>query len=188
METLALAFALVFLAELGDKTQLLTLLLAARWGRTLPIATGLALASALSHLGAALFGAALGGLLAPGTARLTAGLAFLGCAAWMLRPEGEEGEATAPPPPQLWRMTLAAFGVYLLAELGDKTQLASAVLALKQDSVPAVAGGATLAMLAANLPVLWLGARLAGRLPRRTLRLSAALLFAAVGVLLLAAP
>ncbi len=180
-----LAFALVFLAELGDKTQLLTLILAARWRRSLPIVIGLTLASAASHLGASLLGAALGRTLDPGIGRLLAGVAFIACALWMLWPEGEDGHEEVPPPAALPRMILAAFSIYLLAELGDKTQFSSALLALEHGSILPVAGGATLAMLAANLPVLWLGASVGGRLPQRLVRLTAAMVFAAVGILLL---
>lgn len=185
MNTAILAFTLVFLAELGDKTQLLTLILAARWRRTLPIVIGLTLASAVSHLGASLLGAALGQTLDPRIGRLLAGVAFIACALWMLWPEGEEGREEVPPPAALPRMILAAFSVYLLAELGDKTQFSSALLALQHGTILPVAGAATLAMLAANLPVLWLGTRVGGRLSQRLVRLAAALVFAALGITLL---
>ncbi|GIX32322.1 MAG: UPF0016 family membrane protein [Lysobacterales bacterium] len=188
MDTLLLAFALVFLAELGDKTQLLTLLLAARWRRLLPIALGLALASFSSHLAASLLGAGLGQLVDPKLTRPIAGIAFLACALWMLWPEGEEGREDAPLARGLWQTTLAALSIYLLAELGDKTQFASVLLALERGEVLPVTAGATLAMLAANLPALWLGAWLAERLPRKVLRAIAALLFAAIGSALLIAP
>ncbi len=143
MDTLLLAFALVFLAELGDKTQLLTLLLAARWRRLLPIALGLALASFSSHLAASLLGAGLGQLVDPKLTRPIAGIAFLACALWMLWPEGEEGREDAPLARGLWQTTLAALSIYLLAELGDKTQFASVLLALERGEVLPVTAGAT---------------------------------------------
>ncbi|MDW8478856.1 MAG: TMEM165/GDT1 family protein [Xanthomonadales bacterium] len=187
METTLVAFALVFLAELGDKTQLLTLLLAARWRRAAPIALGLLLASALSHLAASGLGFGLGRLLSAEWASRLAGLAFLGGGLWLLlqRDDEEPAEDVAPTARRPLAMILAAAGVYLLAELGDKTQMASGLLALERRSVLPVAAGATAAMLAANLPVLWLGARYAARLPRRLIATIAALVFAGVGVLML---
>ena len=180
MHTLWIAFAGVALAEVGDKTQLLSLVLAARYRRPWPIMLGILVATLVNHALAALAGAWLGTLLTPTLQRWLVGLSLLAVAAWTLKPDHVDSDVAAP---------MRARGVFVtttlaffLAEMGDKTQIATLILGADFHPYWQVVAGSTLGMLAVNVPTVWLGARYARRIPLELTRTLAALLFAALGL------
>lgn len=180
MQTFVLATGLVGLAEIGDKTQLLALLLAARFRRPWPIVAGILAATLLNHAAAGALGAWLTGFVGPSTLRWVLGISFLAMALWTLVPDRlADGDAPQRSSAGVFVTTLAAFFV---AEMGDKTQLATVALAARDPSLWSVVGGTTLGMMIANVPAVFLGDRMAGRLPVEWLRRAAALLFAALGI------
>ena len=180
MNALLTATGIVALAEMGDKTQLLAFLLAARFRRPLPIILGILAATLLNHGLAGALGAWITTLLSPGLLRWAVGLLFLAMAAWTLVPDRIEEEETR---------TAARFGVFgatfvtfFLAEIGDKTQIATIALAAKFPSVLLVVAGTTLGMLIADVPAVFLGQRFARRIPMKLLHGVAAALFALLGI------
>lgn len=180
MEAFLVSSGAVALAEIGDKTQLLSLVLAAKFRRPWPICAGIFVASLASHALAAEVGAWLAHWLTPDLQRWLIGLSFLAVAAWALLPEREEHlDAPARPAHGVFLASVAAFFV---AELGDRTQIATVVLGARYQPLWQVVAGSTAGMLVANVPVVFLGARFAARLPLRATRLAAAALFAALGV------
>ena len=181
MEALFISTIVVAIGELGDKTQLLALVLAARFQRPLPIITGIACATIVNHVLAALAGAWARSALTPGIARWVLGLSFLAMAAWALVPDKLEAQAQPAGRYGAFFVTLVAF---FFAEIGDKTQLATAMLGAKYGSIVQVVGGSTLGMLCADVPAVLLGNAVRS-LPLRPARLIAALLFLALGVLVL---
>ena len=183
LEAFLVSTGVVALAEMGDKTQLLALLLAARYRSRLPIVLGIALATLANHALAAAFGGWLASLVNPGTLRWLLAASFVSMGAWMLVPDSAsdfEGSKR-----------LGVFGTTLLAfflvEIGDKTQIATVALAANYASLAAVVAGTTLGMLIANVPVVYAGERLLRRLPLRILQRIAAAAFLVLGVLALAA-
>ena len=181
MHTLWMAFAGVALAELGDKTQLLSLVLAARYRRPWPIVLGILVATLVNHALAALAGAWLGTLLTPDMQRWLVGLSLLAMAAWMLKPDRIDADEAAVP--MHARGVFAATTIaFFFAEMGDKTQIATLILGADFHPYWQVVAGSTLGMLAVNVPTAWLGARYAQRIPLKLTRTLAALLFAALGL------
>ncbi|WP_164156902.1 TMEM165/GDT1 family protein [Sandarakinorhabdus rubra] len=180
--TLFTSTGLVALAEMGDRTQLLSVLLAARYRRPVPIIAGVAVATLANHALAAWAGAALANWFAGPAFRTLVGLGFLATAAWLLVPDKPDD---APPTPRggLFLTTLVAF---FLAEIGDKTQIATIGLGARFGDAPvdvlAVTLGTTLGMMLANVPAVLLGDRLLARLPLRFLQRLAAVLMAALGL------
>ncbi|MVW58703.1 UPF0016 domain-containing protein [Massilia sp. NEAU-DD11] len=179
MDAFLVSTGIVALAEIGDKTQLLAFLLAARFRRPLPIVAGIFVATIANHAFAAAVGALVSRLLGPDVMRWVLGIAFLGMAAWIMVPdEMDEDEAR-----------LARFGVFLttvlaffVAEMGDKTQVATVALAARYASAVAVVAGTTLGMMLANVPAVYFGDRIAGRVPLKLVHGLAALIFAVLGV------
>lgn len=183
MRDLLLALVVVLLAEVGDKSQLIALALASRWRRPLPVLAGVAVAAALLQGVAVAGGAALGEALPRRAVGITAGVLLLVAAAFVLRAD-DDGDVG---PVRSGRSAfLAALGTLLLAELGDKTMIASAALATTA-SPWAVWVGGTIGFVAADALAVLVGARYVSRLPRRALRLSTAALFAALGAAALVA-
>lgn len=183
MDGFLTSFGMVAIAEIGDKTQLLSFVLAARFpGRHWAIIGGILVATIANHMLAAWAGSYLAGLLAPGTLRWVLGLLFLGFAVWALIPDTLEDESAS-------RFRLGAFYtalvLFFLAEMGDKTQLATAALGAKYSSLLAVTLGTTLGMMAANVPAVLVGERLARRFTLNRMRFVAAALFALFGLLIL---
>jgi len=170
---------IVALAEVGDKTQLLAFMLAARFRRPLPIIAGILLATLLNHTLAAIFGNWLTSLLQPSVLRWILGASFLAMAAWIMVPDRLDEPSGASARHGAWLTTTIAF---FLAEIGDKTQIATIALAAKYPSLMAVVAGTTLGMLIANVPAVLLGERLARRMPVRLVHGIAALLFVVLGV------
>jgi putative Ca2+/H+ antiporter (TMEM165/GDT1 family) len=180
MDALLVSTLTVALAEIGDKTQLLALVLAARFRRPWPIVAGILAATLLNHAASAWVGAWLAGVLSPQVLRWGVVVSFLAVAAWALVPDklDEQEAATRTSVHGVFVATLVAF---FLVEIGDKTQVATIVLAARYHPLWQVVAGTTVGMLLANVPVVLLGARFAHRLPLRAARWAAALLFAALG-------
>jgi putative Ca2+/H+ antiporter (TMEM165/GDT1 family) len=179
MDAFLVSTGIVALAEIGDKTQLLAFLLAARFRRPLPIVAGIFVATIANHAFAAAVGALVSRLLGPDVMRWVLGIAFLGMAAWIMVPD-EMDEDEAP---------LARFGVFLttvlaffVAEMGDKTQVATVALAARYASAVAVVAGTTLGMMLANVPAVYFGDRIADRVPLKLVHGLAALIFAVLGI------
>jgi putative Ca2+/H+ antiporter (TMEM165/GDT1 family) len=185
LEPFLVSTGLVAIAEIGDKTQLLALLLAARFRKPVPILLGILGATIANHLLAAGVGAAAGALLQGPWMRWVLGLAFLAFAGWALIPdEFEEDERPKERAGSVFLTTLIAF---FFVEMGDKTQVATVALAARFHEVLAVAAGTTLGMMIANAPVVFVGEAAAGRLPLKLIRLLAAASFAAIGLWILVA-
>ena len=167
----------VALAEIGDKTQLLALLLAARFRRPWPIVAGILVATLLNHAIAGEIGALAARWLTPGVMRWIVAGSFIAIALWTLRPDALDADTKLPAHGAFLATVLAFF----VAEIGDKTQVATVLLAAKYPSLTQVVAGTTLGMLLANVPVVVLGSRFADRLPLRAARLVAACVFLALG-------
>lgn len=182
MEALFASFAMVAVAEIGDKTQLLSFVLAARFrGRYAAIIGGIFAATVLNHLLAALVGGWVAQALGPVLMRWLLGLAFLGFAAWALIPDTLD----ARPETGRYGAFFTTLLLFFLAEMGDKTQLATVALGAKYANVTLVTLGTTLGMLAANVPAVLVGETLTRRLPLAAVRYVAAALFAVFGLLIL---
>lgn len=183
MEALYLSTLAVAVAEIGDKTQLLSLVLVTRYGRPLLIAFGILLATLANHALAGWFGASLAAWLAPELVRWLLAASFLAMALWLLIPDHLDEEDAAAP--RGWGSALlATLILFFLAEIGDKTQIATVVLAARfEDALPMVVCGTTLGMLAANVPMLYGGQALMRRVPLAWVRRVASALFLVLAVL-----
>lgn len=167
------------LAEIGDKTQLLAFALAARFRRPWPIIGGILLATLANHAFAAALGAWVASLLGPQTLRWVLALSFCAMAVWMMIPDKLDEEDAATPALGVFAATTVAF---FLAEMGDKTQLATVALAAQFNAFVAVVAGTTLGMMLANVPAVLIGGRLGRRLPLRLIHGLAALMLLALGI------
>jgi putative Ca2+/H+ antiporter (TMEM165/GDT1 family) len=170
---------IVAIAEIGDKTQLLSLILAARLRRPMPIISGILVATLLNHALAGAVGTWLLAALGPHTTRWVLGLSFIAMAAWALVPDRLDDMAT---PVSRWGAFATTTLVFFLAEMGDKTQVATVALAARYDALAAVVAGTTLGMMLANVPVVLLGERATKRVPLHVVRVIAALIFLVLGV------
>lgn len=185
MEAFLASFAMVAIAEIGDKTQLLSFMLATRFrGRQWAIIAGIFAATVANHFVAASLGDWVAAHANPDVMRWVLGLGFLGFAAWALIPDTlDEDEGKR-------KLKFGAFGTtliaFFLAEMGDKTQLATVALGAKYANLTGVVIGTTLGMMAANVPAVLLGERLARYIPIAKMRFIAAALFAIFGILILA--
>ena len=183
MQPFLISTASVALAELGDKTQLLALVLAAKYGKPWPVAFGILLATIANHALAGVAGALLAQWLTPEVLRWIVAASFLGVALWTLKPDKvDEADATSTTGRSVLLATMIAF---FLAEIGDKTQIATAVLAAEYKPLWQVIAGTTCGMLIADIPAVWLGARFAHALPLRATRIAAAILFAVMALWIL---
>ena len=180
MEAFLLSTMVVGLAEIGDKTQILSLMLAARFLRPLPIIFGIFFATIANHAAAGLAGTYFGSLLSGPWMRWILGLSFLSVAVWALFPDKYEGNDKAISRAGAFTTTLVAF---FLAEIGDKTQIATIGLAARFEQFYPVVLGTTLGMMLANVPAVLIGDRIADRLPVKAIRITAAVVFAALGAL-----
>jgi putative Ca2+/H+ antiporter (TMEM165/GDT1 family) len=180
MQTFLVSTAVVALAEIGDKTQLLSLILAAKYRRPWPICIGIFAATIVNHALAGSVGALIAEWLSPQTLKWIVALSFFAVAAWTLIPDkADDEDATRGAGHGVLLATLIAF---FLAEMGDKTQIATVVLAAQYHPLWQVVAGSTFGMLLANVPVVWLGSRFAAKLPLMAARVGAASLFAALGL------
>ena len=164
----------VALAEIGDKTQLLALLLAARYRKPWPIIAGILVATLLNHALAAWFGTLVAQWLRPEVLRWIVAASFLAVALWTLKPDSLDDDGSALPARGAFIATTIAF---FIAEIGDKTQVATVLLATKYSPLWEVVVGTTAGMLLANVPVVALGSRFSDRLPLKAARLVAAVVF-----------
>lgn len=182
MEAFLVSTGLVALAEVGDKTQLLSLVLAARFRRPWPIILGILIATAANHALAAGLGAWATTLVSPQVLRWALGLSFIAMAAWMALPDelrlGQHG-------PERFGALGTTIIAFFIVEMGDKTQVATVALAAKYAAYLAVLAGTTAGMMIANIPAVLLGDKLAGRLPVRLVHGIAAVVFFALGILVL---
>jgi|SRR5438445_206972 len=181
MEALFVSTLVVAVGELGDKTQLLALLLAARFRRPVPIILGIACATVANHAIAGVAGAWVRSALGPELLRWLLGASFFAIALWALVPDKLEQEAQPAGRYGAFLVTLVAF---FFAEMGDKTQLATAMLAAKYGALVQVVAGSTLGMLCADVPAVLLGNAVRS-LPFKAVRCAAAVLFAALGAAVL---
>jgi putative Ca2+/H+ antiporter (TMEM165/GDT1 family) len=179
MDAFLVSTGIVALAEIGDKTQLLAFLLAARFRRPLPIVFGIFVATIANHAFAAAVGALVSRLLGPDVMRWVLGLAFIGMAAWIMVPDDIDAEESTPARFGVFFTTMLAF---FLAEMGDKTQVATVALAARYSSAVAVVCGTTLGMMMANVPAVYFGDRIAGRVPLKLVHGLAALIFLVLGI------
>ena len=183
MQAFLVSTGIVTLAEMGDKTQLLALVLAARFRRPWPIVLGILVATVANHALAGALGAWVTTVLGPDVLRWVLGLSFLAMAAWMLVPDKlDDDEAGATPRLGVFGTTLLAF---FLAEMGDKTQIATVMLAARYHAYLWVVAGTTLGMMLANAPVVWLGDRITRRVPIRLVHRVSAVIFAVLGLVAL---
>jgi putative Ca2+/H+ antiporter (TMEM165/GDT1 family) len=176
-----LAFAVVFVAELGDKTQLVAMSLAARY-RALTVLAGITVAYAITNGVSVLVGGLLGATLPTRVISVVGALAFFGFAVWTLR--ADDDEADGDPQPAGRSVLAAIVASMVLAELGDKTMLATATLAARHQPLLTWAG-ATVGITASGALAVGVGSILGDRLPRRAVRIAAAVVFALFGVVLL---
>ena len=181
MEAFLVSTGIVALAEMGDKTQLLSLLLAARFRKPWPIVAGIFAATVVNHALAGAVGAWITQWLGPDVLRWVLGGSFIAMAVWMLIPDKvDEDEADSAPRLGVFLTTVVAF---FLAEMGDKTQVATVMLAARFHAWAPVVAGTTLGMMLANVPVVWFGDRLVRKVPIRLVHVIGALVFLALGVL-----
>ncbi|GAA0646305.1 TMEM165/GDT1 family protein [Brevundimonas lenta] len=186
MEAFLISIGLVSIAEIGDKTMLLAIVLAAAWRRPLPIILGILAATLANHAFAAGAGAVLGHFMHGPWVRWVVGVAFLGFAVWALIPDrfDEKPDITVKTFKGIFWTTTAAFFVI---EMGDKTQVATAMLAAQFQNLFLVVAGSTLGMMLVNIPAVLLGEAAAKRLPLNWIRMAAAAGFAATGLWVLLA-
>lgn len=179
MEALLISTGIVALAEIGDKTQLLAFFLAARFRKPLPIVSAILVATLANHAFAAAIGTWVTGMLSTEVLRWVLGLSFLLMAAWTLIPDKLEKDDAELAKYGVFMTTFIAF---FLAEMGDKTQIATVALAAQYNNFYAVVAGTTLGMMLANVPAVYFGDRIADRLPVRLVHGIAAILFGSLGV------
>lgn len=184
MESLLVSTGVVALAEIGDKTQLLAFLLAARFKKPLPIIAGILVATLVNHGLAGALGAWITSQLSPEVLRWVLGASFLAMAVWILIPDSVDDDGGTQVAQRLgvFGATLITF---FLAEMGDKTQIATIALAAHYAAPLMVVVGTTLGMLIADVPAVFVGDRLAQRIPMRLVHGLAAAIFAVLGLMTL---
>ena len=179
MEAFLVSTGIVALAEIGDKTQLLALVLAARFRKPVPIILGILIATLVNHALAGAAGAWIAAIVGPTAMRWILGLSFVAMAVWTLIPDKYEDEPDTAPRFGVFATTLIAF---FLVEMGDKTQIATVALAAKYSSLMGVVAGTTCGMMLANVPAVLLGDVAARKLPMRLVHGIAAAIFLVLGV------
>lgn len=184
LQSFLVSTSVVALAEIGDKTQLLSLVLAARYRKPLPIALGVLVATLANHAGAGGIGTLLAGWLSPSIMNWAVVASFALMAGWILVPDKlDEGEIVMP------KKAMGVFGTtvfaFFLAEMGDKTQVVTIALAAQYKDFFAVVGGTTLGMMLANVPVIYLGSRFANSLHPKAVHIVASIIFVVLGAIAL---
>ena len=180
MESFLVSISTVAIAEMGDRTQLLSLMLAARYRRPWPILAGVLCATLANHAAAGLIGSRLGRLLTPTVLDAVVGISMIAMALWTLKPDTLDDKPGRFDRASAFVTTCVAF---FIAEIGDKTQIATVALAAAYPSLLAVVAGTTAAMLIANAPVVFLGKAFAERLPLKSIHYVASAIFLILGVL-----
>jgi putative Ca2+/H+ antiporter (TMEM165/GDT1 family) len=186
MEAFLVSTAIVAIAEMGDKTQLLALVLAARFRKPWPIVLGILVATLANHALAGAAGAWVTTFLGPQTLRWVLGACFVAMAVWMLIPDKLDEEETSGV--SRWGVFGTTLVAFFLAEMGDKTQIATVVLAAKYNAFLWVVAGTTLGMMLANAPVVWLGERITRLVPLPIVHKVSAAIFLVLGLLAWWAP
>lgn len=180
MDAFLISTGIVALAEIGDKTQLLTLVLAARYRKPWPVIGGIFAATLLNHAIAGAVGAWLAAVIGPDWMRWILGVSFFAMAVWLLIPDRLDDSAEGGR--RYGGVFLSTFVLFFIVEMGDKTQIATVALAARFDSLVAVVVGTTVGMMLANAPVALFGDALAKRLPIRIVHAVVAGVFAVLGV------
>jgi putative Ca2+/H+ antiporter (TMEM165/GDT1 family) len=179
MEAFLTSFSMVAIAEMGDRTQLLSMVFAARFGKPIPILAGVLVATLLNHFLAGLAGNIFATFFTPAVLTTIGATSLLVMAAWMLKADAAPEDAAPDGHANVFLATLVAFFV---AEIGDKTQIATLTLGAMYPNLAAVVAGTTAGMMAANIPAVYMGHALSTRLPLKTLNRAAAVLFAVIGL------
>lgn len=182
MEAFLVSTGVVALGEMGDKTQLLAIILAARYRRSLPIITGILIATLLNHALAGIVGQGIATLLGPDVLRWAVGLSFIAMAGWIMIPDKIDDTTATRPRYGIFCTTLITF---FIAEMGDKTQIATVALAAHYADLFMVVVGTTLGMMMANVPAVLLGDVVARKIPMRVMHGIAATIFAGLGIVAL---
>jgi putative Ca2+/H+ antiporter (TMEM165/GDT1 family) len=185
MEALLVSTGVVAIGEIGDKTQLLSLVLAARFRRPWPTVAGILVATLANHALAGWLGNWVRGVVPADLLRWLLAASFFAVALWALKPDTLDDERA--PEAGRWGVFGVTVVAFFLAEMGDKTQVATVMLAAKFDALAAVVVGTTLGMLIANVPVVFAGKLAADRIPFKAIRIVAAAIFAAIGAWVLVA-
>jgi len=180
LEAFLVSTAVVALGELGDKTQLLALVLAARYPRPWTIVAGIFVATLLNHAIAGWVGAWVRDVVPEHILRWLLALSFFAVAAWALKPDKLDEDEK--PPSTRWGVFGVTAVAFFLAEIGDKTQIATVMLAARFESLVSVVIGTTLGMMLVNVPTVFLGRAASARIPFKAVRIAAALLFAGLGI------
>ncbi len=184
LEPFLVSTGLVAVAEIGDKTQLLAMMLAARYRKPVPIILGILLATILNHAGAAALGFVVAKWLSGPTFQILVAVGFVAMGLWALVPDKEDEDAGARTAGSVFFTTLVAF---FLVEIGDKTQIATTLLAARFQTLILVTAGTTLGMMLANVPAVLLGEVATKVVPLKYVRIAAAVVFIALGLSVLAA-
>lgn len=180
MEAFLVSLSTVAIAEMGDRTQLLALVLSAHYRKPWPILAGVLCATLANHALAGFVGARLGNHLTPPRLDLIVGISMIAMALWTLKPDKLDEAGAEPRRASAFVATVVAF---FIAEIGDKTQIATLALAAAYENLGAVVAGTTLGMMLANAPVVLLGNAFSKHLPLRPLHIGASLLFVGLGLL-----
>jgi putative Ca2+/H+ antiporter (TMEM165/GDT1 family) len=180
VESFLVSISTVAIAEMGDRTQLLSLMLAAHYRRPWPILAGVLCATLANHAVAGLIGIRLGRFLTPALLDATVGVSMIGMALWTLKPDTLDENSAATRRTNAFVATLVAF---FIAEIGDKTQIATMALAAAYSNLALVVAGSTAGMLLANAPVVFLGKAFADHLPLKSMHYAACGLFLVIGAI-----
>lgn len=187
MEAFLISTSIVALAEMGDKTQLLSLVLAARFRKPLPIVLGIFVATIVNHALAGAVGAWITNYLGENALQWILGVSFVAMAIWMLIPDKLDDDDVGGH--SQWGVFGTTVVAFFLAEMGDKTQIATVMLAAKYASAYFwVVAGTTLGMMLANAPVVWLGDKIVKKVPIRTVHVISAVIFLVLGLIALYGP
>ena len=178
MEAFLISLSTVALAEMGDRTQLLSLVLATRYRKPWPILAGVLIATLANHALAGVVGVWIGHQLRPAILDAAVGVSMIGMSLWMLKPDELDEKDGSRSLRGVFLTTLVAF---FIAEIGDKTQIATVALAAGYSSLGAVVAGTTCGMMLANAPVVFLGNAFAGRLPMRAIHTTTTVLLIGIG-------
>jgi putative Ca2+/H+ antiporter (TMEM165/GDT1 family) len=183
LSALAISTGVVALAEMGDKTQLLSLMLAARYPKqALAIIGGIFIATIANHACAAFLGHWLTSFMSPDLLKWILGLSFVGIGLWLLVPDHIDDAEDSKVADRAFQVFLLTIGLFFVAEMGDKTQIATIALGAKYSDVLSVTVGTTLGMMLANAPAVWIGQKFTKRMPIKWVHAVAAITFISIGI------
>ena len=183
LSALAISTGVVALAEMGDKTQLLSLMLAARYPKqALAIIGGIFIATIANHACAAFLGYWLTSFMSPDLLKWILGLSFVGIGLWLLVPDHIDDAEDSKVADRAFQVFLLTLGLFFVAEMGDKTQIATIALGAKYSDVLSVTAGTTLGMMLANVPAVWIGQKFTKRMPIKWVHAVAAITFISIGI------